>query len=1143
VPGSMPFSDSVSSSQQHSSEYRDPRKVRLCPAPGCARARSSSVELWVSAGRARCFPRTAGCAIPCLFLAARCIALSGLPIKASTGSPGPHAPAIAALQSAPSGSVDNSGEAGCRFNGRVVAGSLQIIEVPASSFRCLAVGQTVSTTIPREHTVPVLPDGTTITALEPPAAQDRTGTVGIGNRPNFSYSYTFTASGSAPAPGGSSGSSSVPLETTPSSPQPTSASGIVNGVVVDVRARYPNQPTAGAALNACLNDATLPFSTGAVVCDARSLIAETGRVALSGPDPIEIGANNLHQTVLLPDYGVLSLNTRANYLPTPPQPRVTPVPGTGSLPAGTYFLMEQYRTGDGHSLPSPEVVTTLSSPGQLEIGIPDKCPRYAGGVDVAISTDKTGGSGAELIDLNLACGSGTYTLSSPISINYPGSAAPPVFTATTDGLSNRLTAYKLTPQAVLVVGDPVSGPCIPPGATITEINPQARTVTLSEHSTRACTETRAYLATPLPAIILHEDHSSLYALSGSQGGLIMVADGVMSNMLATVGNGYSTLQHVFFYNRSGIASMYNTCYDVGAYAGSVRDHVLCYGNTSPAATSGHTESGLYITGQYNDVDWYDPNITCPARATQCVALTIQGAPMNSGDFESIHAVNFWGGLISTMQRTPAMVIAGRPATGPYVPGPITTNFPTGIYGINFKGTSFELGIQNPCAITLTDVWQVIFDASPIIGTARTTGSAICVNATASNGGLPNSSGITITPGTSVTGWWGGLVANYVNGTLGRATVTSGGSGYTSNPNCRVIGHGHDSFCSAVVSGGKVTAVAVSPGYGWFQPTLMLEGGGGAGASATVQVEPQITTLPVNQIFVHGWTYGSAVVRPGFAQTLTGEPLDLDQESPLTTSSTISMVAATPAWRDTLGNIRNFGISAGLSMSASTWNAKAAAPVNSAWSWTLVPNSGTAADPGTMMTLEDETSDPGPVGLYFNLGRNAGSYFRLNTPSVLLSSPAANAATGNQDSPSLIREDTWFNGSKSAAARCSDQLQPGTGATPEQTWLFSCSPGVEEKHTAPAYFASSVTNAEIGDAATETIASAATIAPKAPMVILSGDAAIAKIEPPRGLANGCFDILAAGSWSTAAGGNIRTTIKATPNSTYRACYFGSFWYIK
>ncbi len=1073
---------------------------------------------------------------------------------------------MAEAQSPSGGSQDEPGESPCRFNGRVIAGSHLIIEVPGSAFLCLAVGQTLSTTIPRGHAVPLLPPGTTITALTPPDGRQRTGVVGISNRPNFSYSYSFTASGStsatgsppepsgavsespaspapaeASAPSPASASPSAPTST----PEPPSARGILTGVIADVKTRYPNEPTAGAAINACLNDPSLPFSTGTVICDARSLMSETGRVALSGPDPIEIGAGNRPQTVLLPDYGVLSLNTRATYLPAPSQPRVTAMPGTGSLPAGTYYLVEQYRTGDGHSLPSPEVAKTLSAPGELQISVPDQCPRYAGGVDLAVSTGKTGGSGAELIDLNLACGSGTYSLSNPQFINYPGSPAPPYFTATADGVTNRLSDYKLTSQSVLVVGDPVSGPCVPSGATITDIDPQARTVTLSERTTRACSETHVYLATPLPGIILHQDHSSLYALSGSQGGLKILADGVMSNILATVGNGYSTLQHVFFYNRSGVSSMYNTCYDVGTYAGSVRDHVLCYGNTSPAATSGHTESGLYITGQYNDVDWYDPNITCPSHATQCVALTIQGAPMNAGDSESIHAVNFWGGLISTMQRTPAVVIAGRPATGPYVPGPVTSYFPSGVSAINFKGTSFELGTQNPCGITLTDVSQVIFDGSPIVGTARTTGSAICVDATASNGGIPNSYGIAITPATSLTGWWAGLVANYVSGGLGNPVITSGGSGYSSNPSCKVLGHGHDSTCSAVESGGRVTSVSVSRGYGWFQPVISIEGGGGSGAAATVPVLPQISTIPANQVFVDGWSYGSAVDRPGFAHTLTGEALELDQESPLKTYSSVTLSAASPADRDANGNIHNYGIPGGLSMLASTWNTKVSGPVNSAWTWTLTPNSSTTADPGTAMTLTDRTADPGPIGLDFNLGQAPGGYFKVNTPAVLLYAPIVAGATQTQDSPSLTREGSYFNGAKPSAVRCSDQVRVGAkpDEAPQPTWLFSCSSGVAEKHTAPAYFTARVSTAAIGDAATEKIASAPTIAPKTPMVILTGTATVVTITPPPGFASGCFDILAIGAWSTAGGGNIRTPMRAAPNTTYRACYFGSLWYIR
>lgn len=77
----------------------------------------------------------------------------------------------------------------------------------------------------------------------------------------------------------------------------------------------------------------------------------------------------------------------------------------------------------------------------------------------------------------------------------------------------------------------------------------------------------------------------------------------------------------------------------------------------------------------------------------------------------------------------------------------------------------------------------------------------------------------------------------------------------------------------------------------------------------------------------------------------------------------------------------------------------------------------------------------------------------------------------------------------------------------------------------------------------TIASASTIAPVTPLVIISGTATISTITLPAGFTSGCKDILASGAWSTTTGGNISTTLTASSGTQYRACYFGSSWTVK
>lgn len=82
-----------------------------------------------------------------------------------------------------------------------------------------------------------------------------------------------------------------------------------------------------------------------------------------------------------------------------------------------------------------------------------------------------------------------------------------------------------------------------------------------------------------------------------------------------------------------------------------------------------------------------------------------------------------------------------------------------------------------------------------------------------------------------------IVGNVVDGARPyfTATVTAGGSGYTSSPTVVASGGGGTGFRAyAKVSGGVVTGIKMlHPGYGYTSaPTLTLTGGGGSGATAT-----------------------------------------------------------------------------------------------------------------------------------------------------------------------------------------------------------------------------------------------------------------------------------------------------------------------
>jgi hypothetical protein len=92
----------------------------------------------------------------------------------------------------------------------------------------------------------------------------------------------------------------------------------------------------------------------------------------------------------------------------------------------------------------------------------------------------------------------------------------------------------------------------------------------------------------------------------------------------------------------------------------------------------------------------------------------------------------------------------------------------------------------------------------------------------------------------------------VSGFVDSVTLTSGGSGYTSNPTATASAppspNGVAATFSVVRTGNAVTAIRITNpgrGYGDTAPTITFSGGGGSGASATCQV------------FTGGWLSASA----------------------------------------------------------------------------------------------------------------------------------------------------------------------------------------------------------------------------------------------------------------------------------------------
>lgn len=84
----------------------------------------------------------------------------------------------------------------------------------------------------------------------------------------------------------------------------------------------------------------------------------------------------------------------------------------------------------------------------------------------------------------------------------------------------------------------------------------------------------------------------------------------------------------------------------------------------------------------------------------------------------------------------------------------------------------------------------------------------------------------------------------ISGSIISYSITAAGSGYTSAPTCTVTApdypsgqgpfpNGDQATATAIIDSGAVVAVdSVYGGYGYYQPTITLSGGGGTGATAT-----------------------------------------------------------------------------------------------------------------------------------------------------------------------------------------------------------------------------------------------------------------------------------------------------------------------
>lgn len=209
-------------------------------------------------------------------------------------------------------------------------------------------------------------------------------------------------------------------------------------------------------------------------------------------------------------------------------------------------------------------------------------------------------------------------------------------------------------------------------------------------------------ALPLPAIILHNNKSTIYAPMSGQNGFPFFTMGsfVASDLLATTDIGYSGISNIFFDNNANYAIV-SAVYDRGAFITSIRD------NISVAPGSAATGASYTIAGQYNDVSFYKPNFSCGGANVPTLAITF--TPETGGDVEAAGRINIFGGLVNTKgcanTTTPGVVITGRNSSGStYWTGQPSST----ISNVNFFGTSFEMSNTATNAVLATDVSNVGF---------------------------------------------------------------------------------------------------------------------------------------------------------------------------------------------------------------------------------------------------------------------------------------------------------------------------------------------------------------------------------------------------------------------------------------------------
>jgi hypothetical protein len=138
------------------------------------------------------------------------------------------------------------------------------------------------------------------------------------------------------------------------------------------------------------------------------------------------------------------------------------------------------------------------------------------------------------------------------------------------------------------------------------------------------------------------------------------------------------------------------------------------------------------------------------------------------------------------------------------------------------------------SVTVTNASNGYYSSAPAVsftgtGTGSTTGTAVLTNGKVTS--------VTI-GGTS-----SGLI---IPTSVGSITIGSGGTGYTSVPTVVFTGGGGSgASATAVLTGGVVSSITLSPAYGTglnytSAPTISFTGGGGTGATATCTIGGAIT---------------------------------------------------------------------------------------------------------------------------------------------------------------------------------------------------------------------------------------------------------------------------------------------------------------